>query len=347
MLKAEYKTRGPIPYEVIHAVELVLPPVTAGQALVAIVAASINPSDVLMLTGQYGTLPPLPAIGGSEGVGRVVELGPDTTGVMVGQLVLLPPGCGTWSTHVIVDAKKLTVLPEGADPQQLAMLVVNPPTAALMLRTFVKLAPGDWVIQNVANSAVGSYLVQLAKLQGVRTVNIVRRESAVEGVRALGGDVVLVDSGDSPPSGSGAEGRRGSIDGDDLHVRVKAAVAGEPIRLGIDAVGGRATERLGDCLAEGGSLVTYGSMSGESCVVSARALVFKDVTLRAFWLARWFRVTPRAEQQALYAELTGLIASGKLSAPIAATFPVERIQDAIKAAATGGRDGKILIVPTT
>ena len=324
MLKAEYDARGPVAHASIRAVEFTLPPLQKGQALIAVVAAAINPSDVLTLTGQYGVLPPLPAIGGSEGVGRVVELGPDTNSVAVGQLVLLPRG-GAWVTHMVADAQRLIALPAGADPQQLAMLTVNPPTAALMLREFVTLGGGDWVIQNVASSAVGGYVVQLAKLRGYRTVNVVRREPAVAGVKALGGDVVLVD-------------------GDDLAKRVKAAVAGAPIKLGIDAVGGRATERLGDCLSEGATLVNYGQMSGESCVISARATIFNNVTLRGFWLVHWFRTATREAQGALYAELTGLIASGKLHARIQGTYPVERIKEAV-AAAAGDRDGKILIVP--
>ena len=327
MLKAEYDRRGPVAHESIRAVELAPSTLSRGQALVAVVAAPINPSDLLTLTGEYGILPPLPAVGGSEGVGRVVELGPDATGVAVGQLVLLPLEGGTWRTHVVADAQRLIALPDGADPKQLAMLRVNPPTAALLLSELVELGAGDWVIQNVANSAVGSYLVQLAKLRGYRTVNVVRREAAVAGVKALGGDVVLVD-------------------GDDLHQRVKEAVAGAPIKLGIDAVGGSATERLGDCLTESATLVNYGRMSGESCVVSTRATIFKDVTLRGFWLARWFRTATRETQRTLYGELTGLIASGKLHAPIQATYPVEKIKDAIIAASAGERNGKILIVPT-
>ena len=71
MLKAEYQTRGPVPYESIAAVELQLPDLTEGQVRVKVLAAPINPSDVLTLTGEYGMLPPLPAVGGNEGVGRV------------------------------------------------------------------------------------------------------------------------------------------------------------------------------------------------------------------------------------------------------------------------------------
>lgn len=100
------------------------------------VASPINPSNLLTLTGEYGVLPPLPAIGGSEGVGRVVALGGGgIEGLSVGQLVLLPRGGGTWVTHLLADARALIPRPAGADPMQLAMLTVNPPTAALMLST--------------------------------------------------------------------------------------------------------------------------------------------------------------------------------------------------------------------
>ncbi len=340
MLKSFYEHRGPVPQDVIRAVEFTPAALTAGQALVAVLAAPINPSDLLMLTGQYGRLPTLPAVGGSEGVGRVVEIGPDvdvTGGVVnisVGQTVLLPAGSGTWATHLVADARRLVPIPDGADPQQLAMLTVNPATAALLLTEFVTLAPGDWVIQNVANSAVGGYLVQLAKLRGFKTVNLVRRESAVASVLADGGDVVLVD-GDAP---GGALGR-------DLSARVKAAVGGADIRLGLDAVGGAATDRLARCLSEGATLVNYGMMSGEACQVTPASFIFNDITLRGFWLAKWFSQASREAQRALYGELTKLIATGKLSARIGATYPVSQIKEAVAAAHAGERDGKILIVP--
>lgn len=326
MLQALYKERGPVPQAVIAPVPFEAPALAAGQALVAVLAAPINPSDVLTLTGQYGILPPLPAVGGSEGVGRVVTLGPDTPGPAAGQMVLLPPGTGTWTTHAVVPAAQLIPLPNDADPRQLAMLTVNPPTASLLLSEFATLQPGDWVIQNSANSGVGSYVVQLARLRGLKTVNIVRRETAVAGVQAQGGDVVLVD-------------------GADLAERVKAATHGAPIKLGIDAVGGQATARLAAALAEHGTVVNYGALSGEPCAVDPRALIFRGVSLKGFWLARWFRTTPQAQQFALLSELAGLIAAGKLSAPIQATYDVSQIQEAVAAAAAGERQGKILIVP--
>ena len=107
MLKAEYQTRGPVPQEAIAAVALQLAEPGAGQVRIKVLAAPINPSDVLTLTGEYGMLPPLPAIGGNEGVGRVEALGAEVGNLKVGQMVLLPVGCGTWVSHLNAPANKL------------------------------------------------------------------------------------------------------------------------------------------------------------------------------------------------------------------------------------------------
>jgi mitochondrial enoyl-[acyl-carrier protein] reductase / trans-2-enoyl-CoA reductase len=315
-----------VPQDVIEAVEFQAPPLRVGEALVEVVAAPINPADILTLTGEYGVLPPLPAIGGREGVGRVAELGSDTGDVAVGQLVLLPLGCGSWSSHVVVEAAQLRPLPDHADPLQLSMMTINPPTAALLLSEFVTLGPGDWVIQNAANSAVGLYLVQLARHRGYRTVNVVRRRDAAAVVRDTGGDIVLVD-------------------GEDLAVRVVDAADGAAIHLGIDAVGGPASGRLAETLCESATLVSYGHMSGEPCAIPADAFVFRDLTLRGFWLVNWFRRTPEPKRRLLVDELAELITLGTLHAPIHATYDVSEIKEAVASAASGERSGKILIVP--
>jgi trans-2-enoyl-CoA reductase len=329
MLKAEYQTRSPVPQDVIEAVPFEKPKLVEGQVLLEMLAAPINPSDVLTLTGQYGILPPLPAIGGSEGVAKVVEHGPGVTGPELGQTVLLPLGIGTWATHMVAEAKSLVPLPNGVDPIQLSMITVNPPTAHLMLSEFVDLQKGDWVIQNAANSGVGSYLIALAKQRGLKTVNVVRRESLVEPILAAGADVVLVD---------------GVVDGLSLAERVSAATGGEAIQLGIDAVGGAATTRLGEALGEGATLVNYGAMSGEPCTLAPTIIIFKDITVRGFWLAKWYRTAAPERQKEVFGTIISLIAAGKLSAPIHATYNVKDIKEAVAVAAGSQRMGKVIIV---
>ncbi len=325
MQRCVYNSRGPVPQDVIECVEMTLPEPGPGEALIEMLAAPINPSDVLTLTGEYGMLPPLPAIGGNEGIARVAAVGEGVT-LPVGTRVVMPIGGGTWCSHQIAKASALIPLPAAGDAIQLSMLAVNPPTASLLLSEFVTLNAGDWVIQNTANSAVGQYLIQLAKRRGLRTVNVVRRAESVAALEALGGDVVLTD-------------------GPDLATRVSEATGKAKIKLGIDATGGSATDRIARCVAVGGTVVNYGAMSGEACKIAPASFVFRNVTLRGFWLVHWMRSSTPEQQSALYAELVGLIAQGVLVAPVHATYTLAHIKDAVVAAARGQRDGKIVLVP--
>lgn len=284
----------------------------------------INPADVLNLEGKYGAEPPqLPMIPGAEGVGRVTRCGAAVSHVKRGDRVLLP-GPGTWRERFKAPAKAVFALPEGGDPQQLAMLRVNPPTAYLMLHDFVPVQAGNWVIQNAANSGVGHCLVKFARDAQMKSVNVVRRAELVESLRAAGGDVVLVD-------------------GPDLDVRVRAAIGAGALPLAIDAVGGSGTQRLARCVQEGGTVVNYGLLSGEPCAIDGRETVFRNVSLRGFWLRRWFMVTPPGEIAALYRKLAGRIADGTLKVEVEAVYPIERIKQAVAHAARGGRSGKILM----
>ena len=318
------------PAEVLEVVDLPEPPAPGpGEVLVDLIASPINPSDLQTIAGTYGIRPPLPSVPGYEGVGAVAALGEGATHLKVGDRVLLLTAPGSWRQRMILRAASLFTLPPGED-HQLAMLGANPPTALLLLEQFVPVGEGDWVIQNAANSGVGAAVIAVARARGVRTVNVVRRESAVDPVRDLGGDVVVVD-------------------GSELSRRVKEAVTaagGDParLRLGFDAVAGRATGRLLRCLAPGGTAINYGALSGETVQIEPRDLIFLGATLRGFWLVPWFQQAPREEQARVFGEVARLVSSGALRTPIEATYPLARAREACAHAAHEGRSGKILLV---
>jgi len=284
----------------------------------------INPADVLNLEGRYGAEPPrLPMNPGAEGVGRITAIGAGVAHVKVGDRVLLP-GPGTWRERTKAPAKMVFPLPAGVDPKQLAMLRVNPPTAYLMLQQFVPPKAGNWVVQNAANSGVGHCLIRLARDEGLKTINVVRRPELVAPLRASGGDVVLTD-------------------GPDLDARVRDAIGGGALPLAIDAIGGEATQRLARCVAENGIVVNYGLLSGEACRVDARETVFRNVTLRGFWLRRWYVETPPDQIAATYRKLAAKVADGSLTVDVEAVYPFDKIREAVAHAARGGRSGKILM----
>ena len=313
------------PDEVIELVEQPEPGEPgAGEVVVESELFPINPADVLNLEGHYGAVPPsLPLIPGAEGVGHIAKVGAGVSHVKAGDRVLLP-GPGTWRESVKAPAGSVFALPEGIDPRQLAMLRVNPPTADLMLHEFVPAQAGRWVIQNAANSGVGHCLIRLARQAGLKSVNVVRREELIAPLRAFGADVVL-------------------LDGPDLDARVRAAIGDGVLPLAIDAVGGSATQRLARCVSDGGTVVNYGLLSGEPCMMDARETVFRNVSLRGFWLRRWFMETPREQVAARYRELVAKLANGTLVVEVEAVYPIRRIKEAVAHAARAGRSGKILV----
>ena len=325
MLRVEYRERGPVPQDLIELVAFELPAPGAGEVVVKVVAATINPSDLLMITGKYGQLPALPARSGNEGVARVESLGSGVDSLQLGQLVLLPVGCGSWASHLLLKAEELVVLPE-ADHLQLAMLAVNPVSAALLLDQGPALQAGDWLIQNAANSAIGNCIIQLAKARGLQTINLVRRESAVAETRAAGAEHVLVE-------------------GDNLSERVHAITAGAPLRFALDALAGAASEQLANCLSDGGLLLNHGMMSGENCQVSPRNLAFRNICLRGYWVGSWFASSTREAREQLFGQLAAAVVSGELHMPVAATYPLSQVKQAVAAAVAGERSGKILLIP--
>lgn len=317
---------GP-PAEVVRFLEVPEPePPREGEAVVSVEATPINPSDLLVLSGLYGALPRLPTIPGKEGVGRVLEVGPNGTGLEPGARVLLPLGCGAWRERLKVRVEDLIPAPEGPDATKLAMATLNPLCAWSLLDAIVKLEPGDWIVQNAAGSALGRWIIALAKERGIKTVNVVRRVSEIDVLRALGGNVVLVD---------GAE----------LGKRIMAATRGAQIRLGLDAVAGSATTRLASCLGRGGTIVSFGMLSGEPGHIATNDLMFRDIKLRGFWLASHLATMPKDETRKIVERMVQLVATNVVDIPVEATYGLERIKDAVAHAQREGRSGKILLTP--
>jgi NADPH:quinone reductase-like Zn-dependent oxidoreductase len=293
------------------------------EVVIALEASPINMSDLLMISGRYGYRPPLPCVVGTEGVGRVVAVGSSVTHLKAGDRTLIPYPSAAWAERIKADARLLRPLGAG-DVNQLAMLGINPATAWLLLTEYVTLAPGGWVIQNCANSGVGRALIGIAKSLGLRTVSVVRREDVVAEIKAIGSDVVLVD-------------------GADLAKRVAAETDKAPIALAVDGVADTSTTNLLGCLADKGVHVFYSAISGKPLIAPAQPLIFRDISIRGFWLANWFKTATPNKITEMYERLTPLVASGAISSPIAGTYSFGQIAEAV-AVASKNR-GKVLFTP--
>ena len=328
-MKAVIQSRFGEPREVLRVADVAAETPAPDEVVIRMEAAAMHIADLRTISGDPSFQFPLPRSPGFEGIGHVVRAGSAVTEYTVGDRVFPGLGSGTFREEVRCKAAACMPAPPG-DAVQLSLLTVNGPTAEVLLEDFADLKAGDWLLQNAANSSCGRYLIRLARIKGVRTVNVVRRAEMVEEIRELGGDVVLVD-------------------GPDLPQRVAAAVGGAPIRLGIDAVAGPATQRVAECLAPGSTVASYGSMTGQRCELDFYLMFRNDIRLVGVSFARQFaaRRTP-AQVRAMYARLAELMSRGELVAKIAGVYPLERILEACERAGRTGaeRDGKIVISMT-
>lgn len=296
----------------------------AGEVLVRILAAPINPADLNTIEGTYGVKPALPAVPGIEGCGEVVESG--SADYQSGDRVIFLRRANTWATHTTVPAEALFKLPAGIDPVQAAMLKVNPATAWRLLHGFEDLKPGDWVVQNLGNSAVGRCVIQLARDLGIRTVSFVRKAEQFGELKSLGADHILLDD-------------------EEGFAAAKDILGGANAAIAFNAVGGDSALRLMKLLRVGGTHVTYGAMGRKPITLPNGLLLFQDIRIRGLWVTRWVENATSEEVRSTYQNLAERVAAGKLLQPVDGTFPLDDWRDALARLDAPERSGKVLFEP--
>jgi trans-2-enoyl-CoA reductase len=238
--------------------------------LVKMLASPINPSDINTIEGRYALKPPLPCTPGHEGVGIVQAVGSKVSRMQPGdRIVPIEHGQGTWCSHGIFRENFWYRIPKDLPIATAATMVVNPPTALRLLEEYVQLARGDTVILNGATSAVGKYVVQLCQHMGIHPICVVRerppkeKAQVVSELKEMGAALVTTKD------------------------EVRAALLGADLpapRLALDCVGGSEATAIAKCLAPGGTMVVYGSMSQKPLELPSSLFIFKDMSVKGFWL---------------------------------------------------------------
>ena len=315
------------PPNVIEFVDVEKPTYKNNEVVIDVEIATINPSHLLALSGNYGVHKSLPAVGGGEGVGCIAEIGSSVIGFKIGDRVMIPPA-PTWSQQVKVKASDiLLTLPGDVEPAQLSMLIANPPTAWLLLNKLVRLKKGDWLIQNAANSAVGQYVMQLSRIYGYKTINIVRQKRYQRLIKKCGGDIYITED-----------------QANDKKIIEKLKL--KNIRLGLDAIAGKNTQVVANFLSDNGVIGNYGLLSGKSCQLSPHDIVFRNISLRGIWLSQWLKGhnSNKRSRLKVYNELVEYILKGELKAEVEKVYKLKDIKIAIRHAMKSRR-GKILLKP--
>ncbi|CAK3915606.1 related to enoyl-[acyl-carrier- ] reductase 1, mitochondrial precursor [Lecanosticta acicola] len=325
-------------------------PPTGDLLTLRFIASPINPADINQIQGVYPTKPtfitslstPEPiAVGGNEGVAEVIAKGGNVKGLEKGDWVIMrKQGFGTWRTHAQCKAEEVVKIEDksGLRPEQVGTVSVNPCTAYRMLRDFVELKPGqDWFMQNGANSGVGRAAIQLGKLWGYKSINVVRKresghEQLVQDLKSLGADVVVTDE---------------ELNSKDFRDKIKELTNGgrEQIRLGLNCVGGPLVNNMAKHLSPGSPMVTYGAMSKQPVNLPMGLLIFKNINFHGFWVSRWSDQNPQQKEDCVR-EILDLTRQGKFQDipmdPVTweHTTKQEELVNAVQGALEGFRSGK-------
>jgi NADPH:quinone reductase-like Zn-dependent oxidoreductase len=325
-MKAVVCPRWGDPEQVLEVRDVPTPRCGPGQVRVRMLASPVNPSDLFMIRGQYGHQPPLPCTPGFEGVG-VVEEGRGLLGWRVKgrRVAVLNGGGGNWAEQVVLPARQVVPVPDDVPDDQAATFFVNPASAIVMVQDLLRVPRGSWLLQTAAGSALGRMVIRLGKKHGFRTLNVVRRAEQAEELRHLGGDAIIVSTRES------------------IADQVREMTGGAGVAFAIDAVGGETGSQCVGALGRGGRLILYSSLSGEPIAVDPRLLLTNECRVEGFWLSRWVRGQGVLRMLRLFRQITALLREGVATTEIGERFSLDQVRDAARAAATPGRQGKVLL----
>lgn len=320
------------PTQVLTLRETPIPESGKGDVRVRMIASPVNPSDLLFVRGWYaGVQPHFPAPVGFEGVGVVDTVGPQAQGVDQGQRVaVLNGGGGSWAEYTVVPATRLVSVPDDFSNEQAASFYINPASALAMVRHILAVPQGEWLLQSAAGSELGRMIIKLARRDGIRTINVVRRHTSIAELEQLGADAVIA-SDDGP-----------------IDEQVHKVVGPQGVKYAIDPVAGETGTQIFQALSDDGHMLVYGSLTGEPIRVGAdpRFILAGNRTLEVYWLGYWIEGLGDTAKRNLFNDIVTLIREGILGTISAHSFSLDEIGAAVKQAEKPGRHGKVLLVPT-
>jgi mitochondrial enoyl-[acyl-carrier protein] reductase / trans-2-enoyl-CoA reductase len=343
------------PSDVLHLHSHSISPPTKTQVTLRTLAAPLNPADINQIQGVYPSKPQMntllgtkdpSAVAGNECCAEVVSTGSGVTTVGKGDWVVLKKQTmGTWRTHMQFEEDELLKVENkaGLSPVQVGTVSVNPCTAYRMLKDFVDWEwgrSGEWFIQNGANSGVGRAAIQLGREWGLKSINVIRERPGWEELKKelldTGATVVVTEE---------------ELLGKGFGEKVKEWTNGgrEPLKLGLNCVGGKSATSIAKVLSSQGHLVTYGAMSKQPVMLPTGLLIFKEIVFDGFWVSKWSDRNP-AEKKNTIEDVLRMMREGRFK-----DIPVdevkwewetkeETLKEAVQGTLGGFRKGKGVFV---
>ncbi|KAJ3054974.1 hypothetical protein HK097_000199 [Rhizophlyctis rosea] len=323
------------PSKALDVTDVAKPEPGQGEVLVKMKLRPVNPSDIYSIMGIYPGYKPrsLPATPGLEGMGVVESVGGGATRFKPGQRVVplllaqaQNTGNGSWQEYLAVKEADVVAIPDNVSDENAAQLVINPLTVIGLLNK-LQTPKGQYIAQSAAGSTLGKMLIQVAHHHGIKTINLVRRAAAVDELKALGADVVIVTE---------------NKEAKDIAEEIKKA-AGGYVHGAVDAVSGKAALALSYAVRNRGTIYNYGTMESPEASVSALDALFRGIIFTGYWVTSDFLEASKERQTEWIKETFDLMGQGIMVPQHGQRFKLDDVHAAVKKSNEVGRDGKVLL----
>ena len=306
-----------------------LPELGDDDVLIKTYAASCNPSDIAFIQGGYNIVKKLPAVPGFEGSGTVVDAGKRMKN-LIGKKVscfIQDDIDGTWADYFIGHRDNILVLDKAMDMDQAACFSVNPFTAYALMQ-IAQLRESQAIIQNAAGGQVAAFIRQIAKINGIEVINIVRKQNTAETLFAEGSRHVLVEQDD------------------DFQIKLQHLAHQLYATTAFDAVGGPNSGIIFNAMPNDSELVAYGGLSNKMITeIDTMGLIFNDKIISGFNLVDWKSEIETDDFNVISNELQQMFIEGILHTKIQSIVNFKDIVQGLKMYLGNMSNGKILLKP--
>ena len=279
-----------------------------GEALIEVHAIGLNFPDLLVISGGYQTIPPLPFAPGKEVAGVVKALGPGTRALKVGDRVMAQVENGGYAEEVVAPEIHCFRLPPGLSMTKAAAMGLTYSTAWFGLVDRARLQPGETALVTGAAGGCGVAAVQIAKALGCRAIGVVGAQDKADFIRAQGADCAIV---------AGERDMREA-----LKAEVAAANDGRGADVLFDPVGGAMFEAGLRALGWSGRAVIVGFAGGGPNQIRSNYLLIKHISVHGLHASDYRDFKPHLLQEAME-KMFALVAMGRLDPPVSAVHAFE------------------------
>lgn len=300
-----------------------------GEVRVGVHAIGLNFPDLLVISGKYQILPPLPFSPGKEVAGEVLSVGDGVTRVKPGDRVMVQIEHGGYAEEVVARQENCFVMPPGLTMVKAAAMGIAYITAWFGIVDRGQFRFGETVLVTGAAGGCGIAAIQIVKALGGRAIGVVSTHEKANFVRGQGADGVIV-----------IEGRDME---DALRDEVYALNNGRGTDIVFDPVGGDIFDAALRSLAWAGRAIICGFAGGRPNLIRSNYLLIKHISVSGFHASDYRDFHPEILNDAMERMFT-LVSMNRLDPPISGTYAFEDYVPALQEISARRVRGKVVLV---